>query len=88
MTERMLHDDVAFAQLTDQLIVDARAMLPERGEAAAQFVTTLSAWLIQLNHRASRQSATTVRAVAKDEAQRALTPILERLSALEAGGQS
>lgn len=79
MTEGMLPDDAAFVALSDQLIMDARAMLPERADAVAQFVTTLSAWLIQLNHRAGKQSVSTVRAVADDAARAAVAPLEARL---------
>jgi hypothetical protein len=77
--EGMLPDDAAFAALSDQLIADARAMLPEKGDAVAQFVTTLSAWLIQLNHRAGRQSVSLVKAAAADAAKQAAAPLETRL---------
>ncbi len=79
----MLPNDEKFALLTDQLIIDARRLAPDRADEAAQFVTTLSAWLLELNTRATQQSISTVRAMADDAARRASASFEDRIVELE-----
>lgn len=85
MTNRMLPDDAAFSAATDHLVAVVTGMWPPD---PATFASALSVWSRMLIERAGNQSLSSARVLADDAARRAVQPLEERLSALEAGRKS
>lgn len=79
----MLPEDVAFSAATDNLVAVVTGEWPPD---TAAFASALSVWSRLLIERAGTQSLSSARVLADDAARKAVAPLEERLSALEAGG--